>query len=880
MRRFTRLVAIMAIVAFLASADVFAFSLPFFGFDAAKESAKLIGRIEKGDYKGLAEDIDGFNAELAEEIADVKAGYEKDLDRLEEKVEEAAGKMFGAKDESRFNRYAEQLDELSGQYDDLEDEMRDEIALLASHEITDDLVYDIIVANADSAGEAWEGVDFMHEARGVVTAYANLTYEGAGRTWTVEMDEAGLASRTIDMSKAMADIEKRTGGRFSGMMDEDGEVFTDPASVRLDDPWGKTFTLSLEVDVSFDMNGLDGTDDVTTMTMDIADGIPFPSARGGDGKVFLGWAKSRTVDGPDEIYGEEDDGLTLGQTGSGAVFYAQYAAFSAAAQIQDLEGNRNGIAQVGERISISPVVTNEGTMPASFALSLTEGTGDGFSVLKVGRPSISYEDLEPGESVMVTGGGTYLGKPGETLGGTRWSRNLARDRWDVQISPSAGAGVLSIPVTIDSAGETVETAIPLGIENGAFLTRIGLWDIDDEDGNGDGRLNPGEEVGLDFSLGLASGSDDAYDVTLQVTTSDPKVKITGGGIGEVGDLDEDHVYISRKISFAQLDNLKVNNLSPDRKDAIRISIPQDAQIGSEIVLTVTARDNLGLESVNTIGIPVQGVDGSVRLRNWEWKVAEGNEDSVFNAGETARVGYNVENDGDALLEDVVLTFSCDDEDVVLQNSTVRSATLRKDNCLMPGQVDRRDFAASTRTSDAAALLVTIPSDWDASLKSEVVIRWNVTSRNCPEGGWSGEFSIPVSQPANIFELVGYETFIGDEEAMSWAMPVGTPFSIDFFLKNAGRSYINDVAVSWESESPYLTIDGQQRARARSISTGWYLKYSDMSSNVISRGYRANDAVLFTISPDAPDGEVVVITAVVTDGWQTWRFPLEVAVARD
>lgn len=877
-RRFT---VMLLVIALLTSSNLFAFSLPFFGgFDAEKESGNLIDRIVKGDYKGLAEDIDDFNTELMEEISEKRSEYQKDLAKLEEKGESASEKMWNANSESQFERYANQLEEIMTEYEEIEDEMESEIDVLSAYEITDSLVYKLIVSNADTEEKAWKGAEFMFDARGIMTAYAAITYEGAGRSWTVDLDEDSLKSHTVDITDAVKDIESLTGGRMKEVRDASGKAVASLAKVALDTPWGQNFTVMLDIDVTFDMNGLDGTTTANTVTMDIADDIDFPEVEGTEGRMFLGWAKTQTSDSSDSLYEPGAKGVTVAQTGAGATFYAQYAKFDVTAQIQDLEGNRNGVAQIGEKITIVPVIANNGTLPVSFTLDITEGSGDGFSVTKAGRPSISYKNLEPGESVMVTGNGTYTGRTGEALGGRNWNRSLARDRYDIQISRTTDAGTIEIPATITSAGESLDINIPLTIEEGKFFTRIGVWEIDDKNGNGDGRLNPGEEVGFDFALGITSNSDDAYDVSIQVTASDPSIKVTGGAIGEVGDLDEDHVYIARGVSYAQLKNLRTQNLSADRSNAIRISVPDDVQVGSNVVISVKAVDNLGLESVNTITIPVQTVDGNVRLRNWDWEVDEGNNDDVFNCGETASVGYNIENDGKSLLEDVVLTFNCEDESVTLKNTTIRSATLRKDNCIMPGAADTRDFAGSTRTSNTGALKVTLPKDWNADEKPEVTIKWNLVSKNCPDGGWSGEFRIPVSNPANEFKLVDYGTFIGGEEAMYWAMPAGSTFSIDFTLLNDGHDYINDVAVSWESENDHLTITGQQRARARSIANGWYLKYSQMSSSVIKGNLRENDEVQFTISPDTPEGEVITVTAVVTDGWQIWRFPMEITVINE
>jgi hypothetical protein len=167
--------------------------------------------------------------------------------------------------------------------------------------------------------------------------------------------------------------------------------------------------------------------------------------------------------------------------------------------IDDASGNRDGILNAGESVDLLVTVQNFGGATASSV----EGT-------------LACSDA----MVTLTGPGAQMGSipPGATAAG-RFSFTLDES--------CADSHVIYFDLTLED--ETKQTWLyTLPVTSGGVLLYLDHFEYTDEDsGNGNGMIDPGETVEVYFTVGN-SGRGIAYDTAGEVSESDPFATVTGG----------------------------------------------------------------------------------------------------------------------------------------------------------------------------------------------------------------------------------------------------------------------------------------------------------------------------------------------------------------
>lgn len=879
----------------LIALPAWSFSWPF-GFNPEKEAAALVQRFEEGDdLKPLLEDYLEFEDRLEEEISSVRAKYEKKLASIEKEGEKLQEKARKADDLDDLDKLFRQDQELLNEKREVEEEMDDEIGDLNSYSISGyyiiELAKERYITDAESAWqvaatlsevfgrsgaqimlevpalEGYEKYETYTTWSGIVgTRHTRLvaSYPSGGYESTLNREE--LESRTVDLVESSQFIVDKFGGRVVEFRRADGSPVSDPRAVTLETPYDDSFILVLEKDIAFDSNGVDGTDEVGTITFPFGENVVFPDLQAQDGRIFVGWSSVEDPDEDDPIYAAGQSSLSVNDVDSTAVFYAQYVSFDVEPVINDLDGNDDGIVQSGEKLVVFPAITNTGTVSCDLSFTIPAHQGQGYSFSRQGSPDGSVTDLEPGESVVVSSSRSYTSMKGvEGINTSSLVNYKVKDNaYKVTVARSATDSI-AIPVEITVAGKTVTKDMVLPVRQTRFETILSNLKIGDEEGGNDnGKANAGETVGLDFVLNLTSSSDDVNGVSVRLTSDSPYVTVLRNSMS-IGDMEKGKYYTggyvySRRPSDSQI--------KPDRDGALKVRIADDAPTGEAIELTLTVRDQTGSSHQHIITVPVSTVDASLRMRSWKIREVDANADGSFNPGETYALGYNIINEGPDRITDATLTFSCDAEGVILRNSTVRIDSLSKGRTVLPGYVDTSGNA--TNESRKEALNITLPYSYDSS--KPLRIRWTVDCTSAPEGGWSGLVTIPVEEPKTSLAMREYAFYETDGDGDGQIEP-GEGFSVDFVVQNNGECQLKDIKWSFKAGSDDVSLSRPQTGSKNTISKGSLMRGSNggTSSGNISPS-KASD-VRFTLSDDHVAGSTSTIIVTFTDGISEWEFPM-------
>lgn len=879
----------------LIALPAWSFSWPF-GFNPEKEAAALVQRFEEGDdLKPLLEDYIEFEDRLEEEISSVRAKYEKKLASIEKEGEKLQEKARKADDLDDLDKLFRKDQELLDEKRQVEEEMDDEIGELNSYSISGyyiiELAKERYITDAESAWQVAStlsevfgrsGAEIMLEVpalegyekyetyttwSGIVgTRHTRLvaSYPSGGYSSTINSEE--LESRTVDLVESSQFITDKFGGRVVEYRRADGSPVSDPSAVTLETPYDDSFILVLEKDIAFDSNGVDGTDEVSTLTFPFGEDVVFPDLQPQDGRIFVGWCSVEEPDDDDPIYAAGQSDLSVNDVDPGTAFYAQYVSFDVTPVINDLDGNGDGIAQSGEKLVVFPAITNTGSVACDLSFAIPAHQGQGYSFSRQGSPDGSVTDLEPGESVLVSSSRSYTSMKGVDGINTNSLVNykVKDNAYKVTIARSA-TNSITIPVEITVEGKTVTKDMVLPVRQTRFETILSNLKIGDEDGGNDnGKANAGETVGLDFVLNLTSSSDDVNGVSVRLTTDSPYVTVLRSGMS-IGDMEKGKYYTGGHVYSGRPSG---SQIKPDRDGALKIRIADDAPSGEAIELTVTVRDQTGSSHQHIITVPVSTVDASLRLRSWKLREVDANADDSFNPGETYALGYNIINEGPDRITDATLTFSCDDEGVILGNRTVRIDSLSKNRSVMPGYIDSSGNA--TNESRKEALTITLPSSYDSS--KPLRIRWNVDCTSAPEGGWTGLVTIPVEEPKTSLAMRDYAFYETDGDGDGKIEP-GERFSVDFVVQNDGECQLKNIKWSFKAGSDDVSLSRPQTGSKNTISKGSLMRGSNggTSSGNISPS-KASD-VRFTLSADHVAGSTSTVIVTFTDGISEWEFPM-------
>ena len=879
----------------LIALPAWSFSWPF-GFNPEKEAAALVQRFEEGDdLKPLLEDYLEFEDRLEEETASVRAKYEKKLASIEKEGEKLQEKARKADDLDDLDKLFRQDQELLEEKRQVEEEMDDEIRELNSYSISGYYIIEMAkekyITDAESAWQVAStlsevfgrsGAEIMlevpalegYEKYETYTTWSGLvgtrhtrlvaSYPSGGYESSLSRQE--LESRTVDLVESSQFIIDKFGGRVVEYRRADGSPVSDPSAVTLETPYDDSFILVLEKDIAFDSNGVDGTDEVSTLTFPFGEDVVFPDLQPQDGRIFVGWCSVEEPDEDDLIYAAGQSNLSVNDVDPGTVFYAQYVSFDVTPVVNDLDGNGDGIAQSGEKLVVFPAITNTGSVACDLSFAIPAHQGQGYSFSRQGSPDGSFTDLEPGESVLVSSSRSYTSMKGVDGINTNSLVNYkVKDNvYKVTVARSATDSI-TIPVEITVEGKTVTKDMVLPVRQTRFETILSNLKIGDEDGGNDnGKANAGETVGLDFVLNLTSSSDDVNSVSVSLASDSPYVTVLRS-VMSIGDMEKGKYYTG---GYVYSGRPRDNQIKPDRDGALKIRIADDAPSGETIELTVTVRDQTGTSHQHIITVPVSTVDASLRLRSWKLCEVDANADDSFNPGETYALGYNIINEGPDRITNATLTFSCDAKGVILRNSTIRIDSLSKGRAVLPGYVDANGNA--TKESSKEALNITLPYSYDSS--KPLRIRWSVDCTSAPEGGWTGLITIPVEEPKTSLAMRDYAFYETEGDGDGKIEP-GERFSVDFVVQNDGECQLKDLKWNFKAGSDDVTLTRQQQGSKNSIGKGSQMRGSN--AGISSGGIKPSKAsdVRFTLSADHVAGSTSTVIVTFTDGISEWEFPM-------
>ena len=216
----------------------------------------------------------------------------------------------------------------------------------------------------------------------------------------------------------------------------------------------------------------------------------------------------------------------------------------------------------------------------------------------------------------------------------------------------------------------------------AYHSRSALYDADSSSygtaGNNDSILNAGETAR--FSIALENtGTSTAMDVLISLDTTDPYLTITNVasdtartvtfGTGEIRDSD---IYLSTSSLFNG--RSAINDFS--------VSADLTTPMGHVATVNITMTDRYGNTWIDSFELTVEGIAASIAYHSRSALYdadsssygTAGNNDSILNAGETARFSIALENTGTSTAMDVLI--SLDTTDPYLTITNVASDTAR------------------------------------------------------------------------------------------------------------------------------------------------------------------------------------------------------------
>jgi hypothetical protein len=402
----------------------------------------------------------------------------------------------------------------------------------------------------------------------------------------------------------------------------------------------------------------------------------------------------------------------------------------------DPDANRNGKAQVGERVRPRVRLGNE-SLGAAENVSVT---------LTIDDPDIT----------VVNGVVTHA----------EWPAGVARnnDGFVLDISPDATPHdvEVTVDVTADNGGPWQFTyALAIGASSPEFARRRS-W-VFDPDGNRNGKAEVGERVRPRVRL----GNDDlgaAENVSVTLTIDDPDITVVNGVVSHA----DWAAGISRNNDGFVLD------ISAD-------ATPHDV----EVTVDVTADNGGPWQFTYTLEIMDAAVQfGQLAVKGWALDKNTGDGDGSAEPGEQVEVRARLSNIGVVDATNVVAALSAANTDVTVTADTVSHAT-------WPAGVSRNN----------QGFIVDIGSDFTGSS-----VRFTLDVTADGGGRWSFTLDVPVVTPARFEQLAVkgwvFDRDTGDGDGL--AEP-GEQVAVRARLSNVGNTDAANVVVTLSSGDANVTV---------------------------------------------------------------------------
>ncbi len=838
-------------------------------FNGVREIARLEALYENGEpYSVIKEAIEDYMVYFDESVEEARAEYQEVSSSASAEITSLQRRLnsVGTEEErSAISAAINELKESSGTtLNALSERINDLVDNYDYRTFGESIIPKIVNVTYEDNDDAWDATSWLYDLYSWLPS-ATLYVNGTSASVSLPIDETILDSHQGIIDPLVTLLEER-GYTITALYDQSGEPITRNTVIDIENPWHLQFSCDAMVELTLDYNGLDRKEDETiTLNAEDVYVLPSPDVHGA---LFLGWSFDEYVDENSSFY----QGGALIAPGSldNRKLYAHYLSMDVALAVQDLDGNRNGKANIGEAVNIYPVVTNRSTIDLEGILSIGTPTLPETIVFNViGQPEINLH-LEMNRTLIAAGNLSFVLEEGDALDtASYFAVNTPSDRYSVAISNEAEVGILTIPVTVRTALGNITVDASLAVSDPNFRVKADGFSFVEIDGNGDGKVSPGETIGLDILFSAYEDSDSAYEIRGLLSTTDGNVTLIRDNASyesvEVGE------YVTTFDRYSTYEE-GMEGLRPSGNSAYQMRFSPNMQAG-DVPFLLTLTDRIGARAIADITIPVTYVDADIELTKWDFIEVRGDNDGSVNPGETIHIGYLFSNTGSATLRNVRIVFSTQTPGVRLRDNVISLDELRYGRSLD----SRGSVGTMTNTNVNASngLEVIISEDYEVG--TPIVINWTVSGSGANPDGWSGNISIPVTMTRKAITIASYAFFDPDANNDGIISP-GETFTLDAALRNSGTAEFEGLSYTYTSNSEYITISnaGPYNFTNR-FEAGSYLRLSSNTKSNNMPQLENKATVAFTVSPNAPVGTEAEIKLVITDGYNTWERSVTVKI---
>ena len=285
-------------------------------------------------------------------------------------------------------------------------------------------------------------------------------------------------------------------------------------------------------------------------------------------------------------------------------------------------GNKNGVADAGERVFPRVRLRNDGAADAE-NVRVTVSTND---------PDIT----------IVAG----------TVSTAAWAAMSAssNEGFVLDIASGASSHVASLAVTVeaDSSGPW-RFEISVAVAAGPVFARRSFWPLDKTTGNGDGQVDPAERIEMRVRL-KNEGTADAENVVVALSSDDPAVTFVNGTV----------THATWEAGDARNSTGLVVVIGRTATGSVRFAVDVTADNGGPWCFTHT--------------LPIAPTARFARRSVWARDRDTGDGDGVAEPGEQIELRVRMKNEGELAASNVVVTLSTDDPNAAVASPTVTHAT--------------------------------------------------------------------------------------------------------------------------------------------------------------------------------------------------------------
>ena len=512
-------------------------------------------------------------------------------------------------------------------------------------------------------------------------------------------------------------------------------------------------------------------------------------------------------------------------------------------------GNGDGVINPGETIYLDILLEGKGVRDTGRGLrSILSTESDDVEFIS---SMIRDDYLRPGEFAT----GTYCNYSSYERAERGLNPGRGENMFKFEISPSCQGGTV-IPFTItttDNTGVVKKNTFELTVNETDADIAFGKYGLKEIDGDGDGRINPGETFALDVNF-QNKGSSTLRNLFISLSPEDENVTLsTPGDIWEIGKDGREASNTWKEIESGRYVNSRYyndgNKTYPDINDSLRVKLSKDYDYSKPLVFNWMAYGDGNIEGWSgSFALPVSKADGNLSLSGYQF-IDNGNGDGVINIGESGYLDVRIFNSGSSKVKAISATLEKVEGDAIVTKGTYtfgdlsskRYKSIRSGN----NSYTERDSARLSQRGNISANAFQIRLPNDAKEGGYSVFR--LTLEDAYGNKWERELKF-LQEKA----LLGVNATISyyDKPSFEYVYP-GEDLMLKVALENTSSGNLSGVKCVFSSDSKYVSIK----------EPSW--NYGDISRGR-SKELRNRSDNPFRISSSAPVGEVVAIKATFTD----------------